>query len=84
MKIEKTQAKPAYKPITLTITIESEMEEAVLRAMGRADLRIPDMLVYGDPNRNNLNLAISDYDICNNTVAHSTLSNILNILYQAL
>lgn len=68
MKIEKTKLEPVYQPVTLTITLESEMEERVLRAICRADSR----------------KYLWDRDIRGNEEACKTIASILNTLYRAL
>ena len=44
MKIEKTSPTPQFKPISITITIETEEELIALQTISRFNVSIPELL----------------------------------------
>lgn len=84
MKVQKLDTPESFQPVTITITIESEFEAQVLRALARADLRVPDVVIYGEP-KDSVKFE-PDYDLKTlpqnqKSVAHAMLSRLLTEIY---
>lgn len=77
MKVETKKLEPPFAPVQLVITLESAKELECMRAMGRASVRIPHMLVKGGAD-------YADYEMRNQPGAFKRLSEMLDEIHTAL